>query len=64
LGIQAGQLGTDAPADLSIIDPEASWECDPYQFKSEGKNSPFGGWPFKGQVTKTMVAGKTVFSRN
>ncbi|HID82410.1 MAG TPA: dihydroorotase [Chromatiales bacterium] len=63
LDIKAGQLGTDDRADISIIDPEASWECDPYQFQSEGKNSPFGGWHFKGRVTKTLVAGKTVFVR-
>lgn len=64
LGIKVGQLGTGDLADISIIDPEASWECDPYQFKSEGKNSPFGGWHFKGQVKQTIVSGKTVFSRS
>lgn len=63
LGVRAGQLGVGDPADISIIDPETSWECNPYQFISEGKNSPFGGWHFKGQVIRTLADGKTVYSR-
>jgi dihydroorotase len=64
LGTGSGGLAVGEPADISIIDPEAVWECDPYQFISRGKNSPFGGWTFKGRVTQTIVGGRIVCPLN
>jgi dihydroorotase len=58
-----GRLNAGAAADLCLIDPEVEWDCHPDSFLSRGKNSPFGGWPFKGVVTHTLVAGKVVFER-
>jgi dihydroorotase len=63
LKIDRGQLGIGDVADLCIIDPQAEWECDPVSFLSRGKNSPFGGWLFKGRVETTLVGGKAVFKR-
>lgn len=62
LKTRTGQLSAGSVADLTVIDPEANWECDPYQFKSAGKNSPFSGWHFRGRVVQTLVSGKTVYS--
>ena len=63
LGLGRGRLGIGDSADLCIIDPQAEWECDPVELLSRGKNSPFGGWLFKGRVEATLVAGKVVFRR-
>ncbi len=59
---ELGQLGAGAAADLCIIDPDAQWECQPTRFLSRGKNSPFGGWPFRGKVTHTFVGGELVYT--
>ena len=60
--VELGHLGVDAAADIVIIDPEVEWECAPQQFLSRGKNSPFGGWPFRGIVTHTLVGGELVYT--
>lgn len=39
VGIEVG-----APAELTVIDPEAVWTVDPERFLSKGRNTPFGGW--------------------
>lgn len=63
LGIDAGQLKVGASADICIIDPQAHFECDPKQFVSAGKNSPFGGWLFHYQPCYTLFKGEVVFQR-
>ncbi len=45
-----------AVANLTIFDPEASWQIDPTTFRSKARNTPFKGWEVKGQV-------KAVFNR-
>ncbi len=32
------------PAQLVIIDPDATWMVQPEKFLSKGRNTPFGGW--------------------
>lgn len=56
-----GHLGIGAAADLCIVDSNREWECEPAAFRSRGKNSPFGGWPLRGKVTHTFIAGKLVY---
>ena len=60
-GLKAGTLSVGAPADVTIIDPQAQWEVDPSQFRSKSRNTPFAGWKVKGRVTTTIVAGRVVF---
>lgn len=57
-----GSLKTDAPADVVIFDPDASWEVDADQFVSRGKNSPLHGATLRGQVVATLVGGSVVFN--
>ena len=61
LGIEAGQIQVGAQADLCIIDPNAYYECQPNEFISTGKNSPFTGWLFNNQVRHTIFKGIKVF---
>ncbi len=62
IGSEAGQVCEGAPADLVLFDPDALWELDVNKMYSDGKNTPFAGWNFNGAVTRTLLAGKTVFS--
>lgn len=61
LNLKGGRIKRDFPADLTIIDPKASWIVNPSQFKSKSKNSPFSGKKLWGKVCYTMVDGKIVF---
>jgi dihydroorotase len=56
-----GTLQDNSPADLVLIDPEKVWNLTSENMVSEGKNSPFIGWEFEGQVVQTIFQGRPVF---
>jgi len=56
-----GTLALGADADIAVVDPDAQWVVDPDQFRSKGRNTPFGGWKLKGRVVKTLVSGRAVY---
>ena len=62
LGLDAGKLKIGAPADLIIIDLNRGWKVHADAMQSISKNSPFDGRPVQGQVLKTIVDGRTVYS--
>lgn len=64
LGIDAGQLKVGATADICLVDPDSEFECQPLNFVSAGKNSPFAGWLFNHQVSHTLFQGRLVFERD
>lgn len=64
LGIEAGQIKIGAVADICLIDPDSEFECQPLNFVSAGKNSPFEGWLFNHQVSHTLFHGKLVYQRD
>ena len=61
LGIDAGTLAVDAPADFILIDPDRPWRIDADELASETRNTPFDGRPVQGRVMRTVLGGKTVF---
>jgi len=61
LKLDGGRIRKNSPADVTIIDPKATWVVDPSKFLSKSKNSPFGGRKLRGKVCHTIVDGKTVF---
>jgi len=61
LNLKAGRIKKDFPADLTIIDPKASWVVNPKDFKSKSKNSPFVGKKLWGKVCHTIVDGKIIY---
>ena len=64
LGIDAGQLKVGTRADICLVDPDSEFECQPLNFVSAGKNSPFAGWLFNHQVSHTLFQGRLVFERD
>lgn len=61
LGIDKGSLEEGKMADITIIDPEASYTVDKETFVTKGRNTPFHGREIKGQVQMTIVKGNIKF---
>ncbi|MYA89004.1 MAG: amidohydrolase family protein [Boseongicola sp. SB0662_bin_57] len=58
LGLAAGRLGIDAPADLVLFDPDAPFVLDRFKLHSKSKNTPFDEARLQGRVLGTWVAGR------
>lgn len=58
LGINRGTLRPGAVADITLIDPERSWQVDIDTFRSKSVNSPFHGWTLRGRAVATIVGGR------
>lgn len=63
LGLPAGRLAKGAPADLVLFDLDKPWRVEEIKFRSTSKNSPFDNRPMQGHALRTIVAGRTVFTR-
>jgi dihydroorotase len=61
LRVPGGSLEAGAPADLTILAPNATTVVDPGRFRSLSRNTPFGGWTLKGAVAATIVAGRLAY---
>ena len=64
LGLAAGRLKPGNAADLVLFDPTRGWKVEPAKFRSKSKNSPFDGRLLQGTVERTLVDGRTVFTRH
>lgn len=62
IGLDAGTLKPDSPADLIVFDPERPWVVEEGKLRSRSKNTAFEGARLQGMVLQTMVAGRTIFS--
>lgn len=61
LGRDLGTLREGAPADVCIFDPDRYWTLDSERMHSQGRNTPFEGWEFRGRVTHTLFRGTPVY---
>jgi dihydroorotase len=60
LGLDAMGLGTlrvGAPADVTVIDPDAAWRVDPASGRSKSRNTPFAGRALRGRAVHVFVDG-------
>ncbi|HYC35823.1 MAG TPA: dihydroorotase [Usitatibacter sp.] len=64
LGVRAGTLAVGAEADICLFDPNADWVVTPAQLVSQGRNTPFLGLEVVGRVARTVLGGRTVFTRS
>ncbi len=62
IGLPAGHLDAGELADIVIVDPGAHYICRSSEFVSQGKNTAFEGWDFRGRVQTTIISGKVVYS--
>ena len=62
LGVPGGTLAEGAPADLTILAPDASVTVVASELVSKSKNTPFDGWTLRGAVAATLVGGVVKFS--
>ena len=60
LGLPKGTLSVGMDADITVIDPGATWTVRSEAFESKSKNSPFVGWTLTGRAKLTMVGGRVV----
>lgn len=58
-----GSVAEGKIADLVLFDAEKAYKIDTATFVSKGKNTPFNGYPVKGEVACTIVDGKVVYKR-
>jgi len=63
MNIAKGTIAVGEIADLVLIDVEQERTIEPKNFYSKGKNTPFSGQKFYGEIIKTIKAGKVVFER-
>lgn len=63
LGLKTGRLAAGLPADLLLADIGASWIVKADALHSISKNTPFDDRRLQGQVLRTIVGGRTVYTR-
>jgi len=63
MGLKTGTLSPGAPADLTVLDPEAKTVVDPARFYSQAKHSPFAGWELTGAPVLTIVGGSVIMKQ-
>ena len=56
----AGSLSVGAPADITIVDLKREYVAAPENFRSKGRNSPFGGFKLRGSAAYVIVGGNAV----
>ena len=64
LNLDRGTLSVGAPADVTLIDPDAEWVHNKNASASRSRNTPFHGWELKGRAVRTIVSGRTVWELN
>lgn len=61
LNLPKGTLSIGADADITIIDPSATYHINERDFYSKGYGCPFHGWDATGRIAMTLVGGKVVY---
>jgi dihydroorotase len=56
-----GVLEAGADADVTLIDPKATWTVDSSRFKSKGRATPFEGMRLTGRAAHVIVGGRVCF---
>ena len=62
LSDQGRPIDVGEPANLVLVDPDATWVVDPEELGSKSRNSPFAGHTLPAQVVLTLLRGKMTYS--
>jgi dihydroorotase len=57
----AGRLLEGGAADICVFDPAAEWTVEPGALRSQGKHTPFSGYPLTARVRCTLVGGHIAY---
>ena len=60
-GLPGGVIAPGEIADLTVIDPGRPGVIDSGRFRSQGRATPFDGWPVTAAVAMTICGGQAVF---
>ena len=63
-GLKGGSLKAGEPADLTVIDLNATFVINPDLFLSKGRSTPFAGKEVFGKILLTLKNGRTVWKEN
>ena len=55
-----GPVADGRPANLCVVDPDATWVVEPERLASRSRNTPYGGRKLTGQVRHTLLFGEPV----
>jgi dihydroorotase len=55
-----GAVTEGSPANLVVVDPEATWVVDPFRLASRSRNTPYAGRTLTGRVRHTLLWGEPV----
>ncbi|MEX2182546.1 MAG: dihydroorotase [Gemmatimonadaceae bacterium] len=61
--LPGGTLARGTVADVTVFDPRREWVVEPAQFRSKGRNTPYGGRALRGRAICTVVGGRIVYRR-
>jgi dihydroorotase len=61
-GLSGGTLADGVRADVTVIDPEATWTVDAVALRSRSRNTPFSGKTLQGRAALTVVGGTIAYS--
>ncbi|MEN3044296.1 MAG: dihydroorotase [Candidatus Hydrothermales bacterium] len=56
-----GRIKENFLANITILDLDKEWICEPDKFFTKGKNTPFKGYKLKGKVLYTIKKGKITY---
>ncbi|MFH1144420.1 MAG: dihydroorotase [Candidatus Eisenbacteria bacterium] len=58
MGWGGGRVRPGEDADLTVLDADVAWTCDPEAFVSLSRNCPFRGWGLRGRALLTVCGGR------
>ena len=64
LGMNKGKVSVGADGDLVLVDINSKIKVNPEEFESKGKNTPFAGMEFHGEVLATIKGGEIKYSKD
>lgn len=62
LGMNKGRISIGTDGDFVLVDIDKKIKVNPEEFASKGKNTPFGGMEFYGEVLTTIKAGEIKYT--
>ncbi|MDS0524757.1 dihydroorotase [Clostridium sp. SHJSY1] len=63
LGMNKGTISIGKDGDLVLINLDKKYKIDSNKFASKGKNTPFKGMEFYGQIEMTIKSGKVLYKK-